>query len=61
MTDSEEEAHRIITLMYNIILDKNDAKDCAIICVEEMAKTAKEYGHVGSGFQQLVIEEIKKI
>tara|TARA_B110000211_G_C13947725_1_gene494664 strand:+ start:403 stop:585 length:183 start_codon:yes stop_codon:yes gene_type:complete len=60
MTDSEEDANRLFKLMYTITCDKNDAKDCAIICAEEVKRSVDECGRRTS-YDDLVINEIKKI
>jgi len=62
MTEKKE-ANRLYRLMYVIIRDKQDAKDCAIIMAKEISKI--EEGHYGDGspeeYWEEVINEVKKI
>ena len=64
MGDAKEKADRLFKLMRSITFDKNDAKDCAVICAQEMISVdgSIQQGEAGAEeYYQKVIEEIKKI
>lgn len=58
MTEKDE-ADRLFKLMRSITFDKNDAKDCAIICAQELSNNSQAYGI--DEYYNKVINEVKKI
>jgi hypothetical protein len=58
MTEKEE-ANRLYRLMYVIIREKQDAKDCAIIMAKELENAVDRLRD--EKYYQEVINEIKKI
>ena len=58
MTEKDE-ANRFYKLMYVIIMDKQDAKDCAIVVAQEKMSATQLMGTFE--FWNGVIDEIKKM